>query len=277
MSQVVPQEPKNLFQKLAEVVTAIKHVEKRGTNTFQKYSYVKAADIANAVRGELSERNIYMISDVVEARNYTIPAKEGVMQAVDVRVAFTFVDGDSQNSRVSFSAWGTGTDKGDKAVYKAMTGALKYGLRNAFLIPDELDPEGDVEESTTVRPQATPIVEPPAMNKAPAREGVDTRNEPHISVAPAAIAAMLGKPTKEQLGAYKVRTTKIRTLLEDAGFQSSTGMSTGAKLGKYFARVAGVESPLDMSVAQWDTTFAVLDLLMKEPKQAVERIEETIK
>jgi hypothetical protein len=40
-------------------------------------------------------------------------------------------------------SYGTGTDKGDKAVYKAMTGALKYGLRHAFLIPDESDPEAD--------------------------------------------------------------------------------------------------------------------------------------
>lgn len=135
---------KNLFQKLAEVVTAIDHVEKMGENKFQNYKYVKAADIARAVRVELSKRNVYLVSDVVEMRNYTIPAKEGVMQAVDVRMKFQFVDGDSVNGdSVLLHAWGTGTDKGDKAVYKAMTGALKYGLRNAFLIPDESDPEAD--------------------------------------------------------------------------------------------------------------------------------------
>lgn len=145
---------KNLFQKLAEVVTAIDHVEKGGMNTFQNYKYVKAADIARAVRRELSARNIYLVSDVVEIRNYTIPAKEGVMQAVDVKMKFTFVDGDAPRfdlvaesyagpTQMTLHAWGTGTDKGDKAVYKAMTGALKYGLRNAFLIPDESDPEAD--------------------------------------------------------------------------------------------------------------------------------------
>ena len=37
-------------------------------------------------------------------------------------------------------------DSGDKAIYKAMTGALKYALRMNFLIPDELDPENDNHE-----------------------------------------------------------------------------------------------------------------------------------
>lgn len=136
--------PKHLIAKLAEIVTEIDHVEKSGRNDFQKYNYVKAADVAWLVRKALSERNIYLVTDVIEIRNYEIPAREGVMQAVDVKVQFSFFDGDAPATQpVVLHAYGTGTDKGDKAVYKAMTGALKYGLRHAFLIPDESDPEAD--------------------------------------------------------------------------------------------------------------------------------------
>jgi hypothetical protein len=136
----------NLLQKLAEAVAEIDHVEKSGRNTFQNYNYVKAADVAWLVRKALSSRNIYLVSDVVEIRNYQIPAKEGFMQAVDVRMEFSFFDGDSpETPPVVTHSWGTGTDKGDKAVYKAMTGALKYGLRHAFIIPDESDPEADTK------------------------------------------------------------------------------------------------------------------------------------
>lgn len=299
---------KNLYQKLAEVVTAISHVEKRGTNTHQHYSYVRATDIANAVRGELSERNIYLVSDVAEARNYTIPAREGVMQAVDVRVLFTFIDGDSAD-RLSFQAWGTGTDKGDKAVYKAMTGALKYGLRNAFLIPDEMDPETENEVSTTAV-QSAPLIAVPKVSTQPATQGVDTRplqtliekakqfptlspviagagafgQEPATTIMPTIVGVMQKngtlaspQPTQEQLDNYKVRAAKIRTQLEDAGFQPSTGMTTGSKLVKYFVRLADVATPKDMTVAQWEAVFTVLDFEMKDPKKAVERIEETIK
>src|SRR2546430_975236 len=134
----------NLLQKLASVVAEIDNVDKRGRNTFQNYNYVKAADVAWLVRKALASRNIYLVTDVVEIRNYLIPAKEGHLQAIDLRMEFSFFDGDSpETPPIVLHSWGTGTDKGDKAVYKAMTGALKYGLRHAFLIPDESDPEGD--------------------------------------------------------------------------------------------------------------------------------------
>jgi hypothetical protein len=145
--------PKSLVQKLAEIVDEIDNVDKRGRNDFQKYNYVKAADVAWIVRKALSVRNVYLVADVIEIRNYEIPAKEGHMQAVDVKMEFSFHDGDSDCPPIVLHSYGTGTDKGDKAVYKAMTGALKYGLRHAFLIPDESDPEADtsVDKATAAQ------------------------------------------------------------------------------------------------------------------------------
>ena len=143
-----------LLQKLASVVAEIDSVEKRGRNDFQKYNYVKAADVAWAVRKALSERNIFLVCDVIDVRNYEIPAKEGVMQAVDVKMQFSFFDGDDPQAHpIVLHSYGTGTDKGDKAIYKAQTGALKYGLRHAFLIPDESDPEADttVDKATAAK------------------------------------------------------------------------------------------------------------------------------
>src|SRR5207302_1020641 len=84
----------HLLQKLASAVAEIDNVDKRGRNEFQRYNYVKAADVAWIVRKALSDRNIYLVSDVVEIRNYEIPAKEGHMQAVDLRMEFSFFDGD---------------------------------------------------------------------------------------------------------------------------------------------------------------------------------------
>lgn len=145
---------KTLISKLVEIVRQIDHVEKSGRNDFQKYNYVRAADVAWMVRKALSERNVYLVSDVVEVRNYEIPAREGVMQAVDVKMEFSFFDADDPAATpIVLHSYGTGTDKGDKAVYKAMTGALKYGLRNAFMIPDESDPEADtsVDKATSTK------------------------------------------------------------------------------------------------------------------------------
>ena len=50
---------------------------------------------------------------------------------------------------------GQGTDKGDKAVMKANTAALKYALAGIFLISWGDDPEADVEtDKYVVDPKA---------------------------------------------------------------------------------------------------------------------------
>ena len=158
-----------LAAKLAEVMATIDHVEKRGRNEFQNYDYVKAADIARAVRTELAKRGVIMLQSIVDKRFYEVPAREGVMQATDLHIQFTFYDGET-GEKLTTDGYGSGTDKGDKASYKAQTGALKYALRHAFLIPDESDPEADAsvdkatEESTPLR--RAPAVGSPKLPQA---------------------------------------------------------------------------------------------------------------
>ena len=69
----------------------------------------------------------------------------GTMYYADVAVDVTFTDAESGES-VTVQSFGCGQDTGEKAIYKAMTGALKYALRMNFLIPDESDPENDAED-----------------------------------------------------------------------------------------------------------------------------------
>lgn len=135
---------KNLVCKLASIVAEIDHVEKKGRNEFQKYNYVRAADLANAVRRKLSEHKVFLLSDVISRETVQIAAKDGGTWLFEnIEVLYTFHDGDSGET-LCFKMPGTGADKGDKAVYKAITGSLKYALRNAFLVPDEAaDPEAD--------------------------------------------------------------------------------------------------------------------------------------
>src|SRR3954468_22745298 len=61
-----PIKPKSLIGKLAEAMATVGGVEKKGTNEAQRYNYVKAADVAKAVRHALFERGIIMTSDVVQ-------------------------------------------------------------------------------------------------------------------------------------------------------------------------------------------------------------------
>lgn len=133
----------SLYAKLAEVMREIGYVEKRGFNDFHKYAYVTEADLVDAVRAKLAERNVVVIPSLsgIDERGVT-NAKGKASTITTARVAFTFCDGDSGQTHTAEWA-GAGDDPADKGLYKAYTGAVKYFLMKSFLIPTGDDPEAD--------------------------------------------------------------------------------------------------------------------------------------
>lgn len=142
---------KELAKKLVLAVKAIDAVEKRGKNEKQGYAYVRATDVASTVREVLAEQGIAFTYDCIDTERWEkVTNSGGTLFFVQLKIAVTFTEQDSGDS-VTVGAIGWGMDSGDKAIYKAMTGALKYALRMNFLIPDELDPENDSDHPTEPR------------------------------------------------------------------------------------------------------------------------------
>jgi len=150
----ISQPAKTLIAKLAEACNAVGGVEKKGRNDFQRYDYVKAADVAKAIRHELFTRGIVVIIDEkewTELRKIRTNSG-GELAEMLLKSEVTFTDG--AETLGPFLAMATAMDSGDKAIYKAKTGLLKYVLRGIGLIPDEKDdPEFDeaVDEETDPR------------------------------------------------------------------------------------------------------------------------------
>lgn len=147
-----PKEPTGspLAKKLAEIMGVIGWIPKRGWNDHQKYNFVREADVVDAVRGELSSRNIAVIPTVKSLTTSPIEAasggKTGMFVMVEMR--YELIDGDS-GERMTIEGAGAGTDyPGDKAVFKAQTGAKKYALFQAFQIATGDDPEDETAEKT---------------------------------------------------------------------------------------------------------------------------------
>lgn len=141
---------KSLVAKLAEACDAVGGIEKKGTNQKQNYKYVRAADVAKAFRHELFGRGILLVSDEKELIPLEpIPTQSGgKLNMIGVKIEYTLRDSESDEV-ITASGYGIGMDSGDKAIYKAKTGALKYFLRGLGLIPDEKDdPENDADEPT---------------------------------------------------------------------------------------------------------------------------------
>lgn len=155
---------KELAKKLVAVVKAVDAVEKRGHNTAQNYDYVKAADVAREIRKVLAEQGIAFSYDCTETERWEkVTNSGGTLFFVQLKIAVTFTDNQTGDA-VTVGGIGWGMDSGDKAIYKAMTGALKYALRMNFLIPDEWDPENDSAEVKQVR---RTVEEQPAEIPAP--------------------------------------------------------------------------------------------------------------
>ena len=138
-----------LRQKLGEVRRRIGYIQKRGYNERHNYNYVAAADIAGTVGDILAELGVVVIPRL-ESITYepTAPGRLDSVRVARVIMAYTFTDVNSAEE-ITARVAGEGLDVGDKASYKAMTGALKYALLQSFLLATGDDPEDERADSRT--------------------------------------------------------------------------------------------------------------------------------
>src|SRR6266849_3013187 len=138
-----------LRQKMGEVRRRIGYIQKRGYNERHNYNYVAAADIAGTIGDILAELGVVVIPRL-ESITYEPPAP-GRLDSVRVArviMAYIFTDVNSCEE-ITARVAGEGLDVGDKASYKAMTGALKYALLQSFLLATGDDPEDERADSRT--------------------------------------------------------------------------------------------------------------------------------
>ena len=135
-----------LLEKLHSVYQSLDAVEKSGHNKSQNYDYIRAADVTHAIRKQLIDLKVYAeINFDFVGGPFTIArekAPNAPFSAVLVKCSIVYWDLESGETKTA-SGLGTGADTGDKSAYKAMTGSLKYALKNSFMVADEADPEAD--------------------------------------------------------------------------------------------------------------------------------------
>lgn len=152
--------PQRLVAKIAEAMDVIGGVEKKGHNERQNYRYVKAADVAKAFRHELFKRGVILIANETKLEHELVETNSGGrMRFVTLTVEYTLQD--ELETLGPMTAIANAMDSGDKAIFKAKTGALKYFLRTLGILPDEKDdPEADEEvDKSAGPPQVRPDLE----------------------------------------------------------------------------------------------------------------------
>lgn len=137
-----PPKPGEIHARMARVLKSIRKVGKKGENTEQRYFFRSVDDLYNNLHPLLAAEELYLVPLVEESReNLTDrPNKAPIVRCV-LRVRFRFYAPDG--SYVDAVTQGEGVDYGDKATYKAESGAFKYAVALTFCIPfeDAHDPD----------------------------------------------------------------------------------------------------------------------------------------
>lgn len=141
-----PTFPQSLALKLHRILRDSGYIKKDKRNSAQSYNYLSEEAMVKRLRELLIEHSVILIPDVIDCHTFQVEITTSKgnksVPITRVTVRYTMVDADSGDS-YSFSMVGEGTDTGDKAVYKALTGANKYALMKLFQIPSGDDPEAD--------------------------------------------------------------------------------------------------------------------------------------
>lgn len=145
---------KDLFAALVLAQSKCGFIKMTGRNNDQNYSFASDEDIMKVVRPAMSEAGLVAIPlthTVTRTERQT--ARGGTMQVVDVVTEYLVAHTSGQS--IVVQAVGCGQDTGDKAIYKAITGSLKYLYRAMFALPIGLDAEVATPEDRQGKPRET--------------------------------------------------------------------------------------------------------------------------
>lgn len=145
------QQKKNTLRKALKEKGILK---KGAKNSFDNYSYFSEAQYKELFTELFSEHGLELKSSEIEYSMFEGTEKQANGRNVKIEIAL--IDTETGFYETSIVT-GEGIDKGDKAGYKADTGALKYYLANTFMVatgddPEKESPDNKMNKKTPSKP-----------------------------------------------------------------------------------------------------------------------------
>ena len=135
---------RNLAQKLLDIMSEAGTMEKAGYNAHNKYAYVKESDVSEKFQGLLAKHGVFILSSVLSCESKQVQSSTGKPNILSsVVMEYTLINVDDPKETYTVRASGDGMDVGDKAIYKALTGAHKYFFIRNFNLGSDDDAEKD--------------------------------------------------------------------------------------------------------------------------------------
>jgi hypothetical protein len=145
-----------LYGKMAKVMGIVNRVPKSGTNTFHNYRYASADDVADTIRGAMSEVNLALIVRMGEVKQETVEYQSSSKTTRTMRttINFNFIFACGDTGAVISAPWTSQVDdNSDKAINKCATSAEKYFLMKTFIVSAGDEPDADADKHTPEVPR----------------------------------------------------------------------------------------------------------------------------
>ena len=110
------------------------YMKKEGFNAFNNYSYTSERQLKGGFQPLLTEAGIIFKVDVTDQR---VEPGDGKMRLTLITMQYHFFDSESGES-LEGTFCSQGTDSGDKGIFKAITGGVKYIFLRYFSSPLEM-------------------------------------------------------------------------------------------------------------------------------------------
>lgn len=290
----------NVLKKLAAVMAENEYIQKTGKHP-TGFKFLKESDLKRKVGKSFSDHGLVLVPCSATVSSYeTIrgkdPSNPRHETLTTVNLGFRIFDKET-GEYVQGQMPGQGVDGGDKGVYKAITGAIKYILTSVLLIETGDDPENEAPEAppppkTTAKAlpptvqQATTATQPPAPVTTPQAMGL----VPASSLAePVSKADKLPNPPEDDLRKDQAGLPTAEQYLgfgERAKAFAKTAGVTAAQLKKYFQNAVsqppyGVKDASDLKYVPWKILDGAATILfvpasietvkafVSQPKEAV--------
>ena len=140
---------KPLLEAVNAVMAEVTYVPKDGENTIQKYRFASEAAFIAKLRPAMVKHGLVLMPlptlDPPSLERYEREAGKYSFRAV---VRRRYLLGHTSGVTLELGMEGEGIDTSDKAVPKACTGAMKWLLRQLFVVETGTDPDRDTTEPT---------------------------------------------------------------------------------------------------------------------------------
>ena len=160
-------ENKNIYQRILAVTADVGTFAKDGKNTFHNYNYASIEAIVADIQPVLIKHGVVLAFEVdeciqVQVRQFTEKKGWNENEVTRVHIILQAINADTPDDKVSKGFYGFGIDSQDKGIYKATSGARKYGIFGMFnLMAGDDDPESTgSQKNTKANAQPRPAAQP---------------------------------------------------------------------------------------------------------------------